>query len=76
MWRCFYPWPQVHTFRFRDFRLKPSTENLSQISHIDETWFSYPFPEEDAKNINHKTHPMSSADINIFSLEISNYYYV
>ena len=45
----------------------------------DETWHSYTLPKkEDPKNIpmNYLTHPLSSADITIFSPEISKFCYI
>ena len=55
----------------------PHPYNLSRISYNDETWHNYLLPKEDSKkHINHVTHPLSSADISIFSPEISNFCYI
>ena len=48
--------------------------NLSHISCNDETWQSYSLPKEKPKN--HVTHPLNSADISIFSPEISKFCYI
>ena len=37
---------------------------------------SYALPKADPKNINYATHPLSSADVSIFSPEISNFCYI
>ena len=37
---------------------------------------SYTLPKEDPKNINYATDPLSSADVSIFSPEISNFCYI
>ena len=52
-------------------------ENLSHISYNDETWHNYTLPKEDPKKyMNHVTQPLSSADISIFSPEISKFFYI
>ena len=45
------------------------------MSYNDETWHTYTISKEDPKYINHVTHPLISADISIFSPEISNFCY-
>ena len=50
--------------------------NISHISRNDETLHSYTSPKEDPKNKNNVKHPLSFADISIFSAEISNFCYV
>ena len=50
---------------------------MPHISYNDGTWHSYTLPKEGPKiYINHVTHPLSSADIRIFSLEISKFCYI
>ena len=50
---------------------------MPHISYNDGTWHSYTSPKEGPKiYINHVTHPLSSADIRIFSLEISKFCYI
>ena len=52
--------------------LKPVTQILN-----GETWHSYTLPKENPKKyINHVTYCLSSADISIFSTEISNFCYI
>ena len=55
-----------------------SLKSVSHISYNDETWHSYALPKDPKiKNKkNHETHPLSSADIGIFSPEISNFCYI
>ena len=55
---------------------KTPSLNLPHISHNDETWHSYILRKEDPKNIFHVTHPLSSANVSIFSPEISNFCYI
>ena len=44
------------------------------MSHNDGTSYSYTLPKKDLKYIyNHMMHPMISADITIFSHEVSNF---
>ena len=55
----------------------PPPQNLSHISHNDETWHSYTLPKEDPKKyMNHVTHPLSSAHFSICSPEISKFCYI
>ena len=52
--------------------------SLRYVTHILQ-WLnlaSYTLPKEDPKNMNHLTHPSSSVDISIFSLEISKFCYI
>ena len=44
------------------------------ISHNDETWRSYTLPKRFKKYINHVTRTLNSAEISIFSPEISNFF--
>ena len=45
----------------------PLPKNLSHIIYSDVTWHRYTLPKEDPKKyMNHVTHPLISADINIF----------
>ena len=54
--------------------LAPHRKYLSHISYIDETWHTYTLPKENPKKyINQVTHHLSSPDISIFSLKISNF---
>ena len=47
------------------------------MSYNDENWHSYTLPKEDQEiYINHMTDPLSSADISIFSSEISKFCYI
>ena len=56
---------------------KPPLLKIYDTSYNDETWnSSYTLPREDSKYMNHVTHPLSSADISIFSLEISKFCYI
>ena len=51
--------------------------NLSHISYNDETWYNFTLPKEDPKKyMNHVAHPMSSADVSIFSLELGKLWYI
>ena len=52
--------------------------SLRYVTHILQ-WLnlaSYTLPKEDPKNMNHLTHPSSSVDISIFSLEINKFCYI
>ena len=52
--------------------------SLKYVTHILQ-WLnltSYTSPKEDPKNMNHLTHPSSSVEISIFSLEISKFCYI
>ena len=51
----------------------PPPLNLPHISYNDETWYSGILPKEDPKNM---TYPLRSADISVFSPEISNFCYI
>ena len=51
-------------------------ENLSHISYSDETWQLYLTQRRSKKYASHLTHPSSSADISIFSPEISKFCYI
>ena len=70
----------AHGWRAREgggHKKAPLPWNLSHISYKDETWDSYTLPKEDRKKVlNHVTYPLSSADISIFSLEISKICYI
>ena len=46
------------------------------ISHNDETWRSYTLPKRFKKYVNHVTCTLNSAEISIFSPEISNFFYI
>ena len=46
------------------------------ISHNDETWRSYTLPKRFKKHVNHVTCTLNSAEISIFSPEISNFFYI
>ena len=52
----------------------PPPSNLSHISYSNETWYSY--RRRSKKCMNQLTHPLSSADISIFSLEIGKLCYI
>ena len=54
----------------------PSLPKICYTSYNDETWHTYNLPKKPKKYMNHVTHPMSSADINIFSAEISKFCYI
>ena len=51
---------------------KNTPQNLSHISCKNETWDNYTLTKEDPKN----THTLSSAEISIFSQEISTFCYI
>ena len=51
-------------------------KNLSHIFYNDETWQLYLTQRRSKKYMNHVTHPLSSADISIFSSEISKFCYI
>ena len=57
------------------FKKAPS---LKSVTHILQWWnlAQLYLTQEDKKNINHVTHPLSSADISIFSLEISTFCHI
>ena len=50
--------------------------NLSHISNNYEFWHRYTLPKEESKNIWLTWHPLSSADISIFSPEIRKFCYI
>ena len=61
------------------FRMVPQNpllppQDLTRISYNDETWHSYTLLKEDP--ISNVGHPLSSADINISSPEISKFCYI
>ena len=62
------------------FRGTKKSHPLFKIYHtyatIMKLWHICNLPKEDPKNINHVTHPVSSADISIFSSEISKFCYI
>ena len=53
-----------------------SIKSVTMISYNDETWQLYFSQRRFRKYMNHVTHPLSSADINIFSPEISKSCYI
>ena len=53
-----------------------SPKSVTHICHNYETWHSYAIPKEDPKNIWITWHLLSSADISIFSQEISKFCYI
>ena len=58
----------------REAKRPPSLKSVTNI-YNDETWHSYTLPKQDPKN-NHMKQPLSYADINIFSPEISKFCYI
>ena len=61
----------------KEGELKGPLPKICYISYNDETWHSHTLPKEDVKkNLNHVTHSLISADISIFSLEISHSCYI
>ena len=50
--------------------------HLSNVTYNDETWHSYTLPKKIQNYINHLTYTFGSADISIFSPEISNFRYI
>ena len=56
---------------------RPRSQNLPDTFYKCETWHSYTLPKEDPKKyMNHVTHSLSSADISIFSVQISKFCYI
>ena len=53
-----------------------SSKNLSHISYNNEIWHSLPHLLSLQKYINHVAYPLRSADISIFSTEISSFCYI
>ena len=57
---------------------KKATPSLKSAAHTynDETWHNYTLPKETQKYITHAAHLLISADVSIFSLEISSFCYI
>ena len=55
---------------------KYALPKICQTSYNDATWHSYTLPIEDLKKYKFCNAFLIPADISIFSLEISNFYYV
>ena len=61
----------------RFFKNKIRNQTCILILHMKlETWHSYALPKENPKIYKSSDTPLSSADIRIFSPDISNFYYI